>query len=57
MIWELKVSKISVKEGGRLTRMVIEHRQALFLEAGLLEVDEGETEEIGNTFGKVNTKT
>jgi hypothetical protein len=36
--------------------MIIEHRQALFLEAGLLEVDEGETEEIGNVLGKVKTK-
>ena len=48
MTWDQKVSFFKVKKGKKLTFSVQELQQAIFHEAGLIDVEERVEEEIGN---------
>ena len=48
MTWDQKVRFFKVKKGKKLTFSVQELQQAIFHEAGLIDVEERVEEEIGN---------
>ena len=48
MTWDQKVRIFKVKKGKKLTFSVQELQQAIFHEAGLIDVEERDEEEIGN---------